>query len=88
MDALQHDEADIPSLVGLHAKLSRMRVLSSTTVVDSAESITRKILDAYVGPDKSFTELRDMAHNGTIDLLRDFSTACRLEIEDLQARQF
>ena len=57
-------------------------------MVDSAETITRKILDIYVEPDKSFTELRDMAHNGTIDLLRDFSTACRLEFEDLQARQF
>jgi hypothetical protein len=29
IDALQHDEADIPGLVGLYAKLSRMRVLSS-----------------------------------------------------------
>jgi hypothetical protein len=26
IDALQHDEADIPSLVGLYAKLGRMRV--------------------------------------------------------------
>jgi hypothetical protein len=65
-----------------------MRVLSSTQVVDSAESIARKILDVYVEPERSFTELRDMAHNGTIDLLRDFSTACRLEFEDMQAEQF
>src|ERR1700685_3790284 len=85
IDALQHDEADIPGLVGLYAKLSRMRVLSSKPVVDTAESITRKILDAYLEPDKSFTELRDMAKNGTIDLLREFSTACREEFEDMQA---
>ena len=81
IDALQHDEADVPGLVGLYAKLSRMRVLSSKPVVDSADSITRKILDAYLEPDKSFIEqsfieLRDMAKSGTIDLLRDFSTAC------------
>jgi hypothetical protein len=56
--------------------------------VDTAESITRKILDAYLEPDKSFTELRDLAKNGTIDLLREFSTACREEFEDMQARQF
>ena len=88
IDALQHDEADIPGLVGLYAKLSRMRVLSSKPVVDTAKSITRKILDAYLEPDKSFTELRDMAKNGTIALLREFSTACREEFEDMQARQF
>src|ERR1700722_1609803 len=32
IDALQHNEADIPGLVGLYAKLSRMRVLSSQQV--------------------------------------------------------
>src|ERR1700674_2439016 len=45
IDALQHNEADIPGLVGLYAKLSRMRTLSSKPVVDRAETITRKILD-------------------------------------------
>src|SRR5580700_3815696 len=60
IDALQHGEADVPGLVGLYAKLSRMRVLSSKPVVDSADSITRKILDAYLEPDKSFIELREM----------------------------
>jgi hypothetical protein len=87
IDALQHDDADIPGLVGLYAKLSRMRVLSSKRVVDNAEIITRKILDTYLEPDKSFIELRNMAKNGTIDLLREFSTACREEFEDMQARQ-
>jgi hypothetical protein len=48
VDALQHDEADIPSLVGLYAKLSRMRVLSSEPVVNSADHIARKILDIYL----------------------------------------
>ena len=88
IDALQHDDADIPGLVGLYAKLSRMRVLSSKRVVDIAEIITRKILDTYLEPDKSFIELRNMAKNGTIDLLREFSTACREELEDMQTRQF
>src|ERR1700683_4510973 len=29
IDALQHNEADVPGLVGLYAKLNRMRILSS-----------------------------------------------------------
>ncbi|MFY9959195.1 hypothetical protein [Bradyrhizobium sp.] len=62
--------------------------MSSKPVVDNAETITRKILDAYLEADKSFAELREMANNGTIDLLREFSTACREDFEDMQARQF
>ena len=81
IDALQHDDADIPGLVGLYAKLGRMRVLSSDPVVRSADEIAKKILDTYLEPDKSFTELRDMTKNGTIDLLHQFSIACREEFE-------
>jgi hypothetical protein len=86
IDALQHDEADIAGLVGLYAKLSRMRVLSSTQVIDDAEKVTRKILDAYLEPDRSFVELREMAVDGTIDLLRDFASACPDEFEDMDRR--
>jgi hypothetical protein len=45
IDALQHDNADIPALVGPYAKMGRMRVLSSPKVVESAEQIGRKIVD-------------------------------------------
>jgi hypothetical protein len=79
-------EADIPGLVGLYAKISRMRALSSTQVVDNAEKVARKILDTYLEPDKSFSELREMAIDGTLDLLHDFSSACHDEFED-KARQ-
>jgi hypothetical protein len=88
MDALQHDEANIAGLVGLYAKLSRMRTLSSETVVHRAEDVARKILDTYLEPDKSFVELRQMAIDGTIDLLRGFSEACRDEFEELRPKQF
>ncbi len=84
-DALQHDKADIPALVGLFAKLGRMRVLSSPKVVESGEQIGRKIVDTYLEPDKTFLELREMLNTGSIDLLRDFSEACRAELESLRA---
>ncbi len=90
IDALQHHEADadIPSLVGLYAKLGRMRILSSSSVVHSAEHIAKKIMDTYLEPDKSFVELRDMAKSGAIDLLREFSDACHDEFEQMRAQQF
>ena len=88
VDALQHDEADIPALVGLYAKLSRMRVLSSTKVLESAEEIGRKIVDTYLAPDKTFLELREMINSGSVDLLCEFSVVCRAELESLRAQQF
>jgi hypothetical protein len=88
MDALQHDKADIPSLVSVYAKLSAMRALSSRPVVHCAEDVARKILDTYLEPDKSFVELREMAIDGTIDLLRGFSGACHDEFEDMRTNQF
>ena len=88
IDALQHDKADIPGLVGLYAKLSRMRALSSRPVVHRAEDVARKIMDTYLEPDKSFVELREMAIDGTIDLLQGFSAACRHEFDEMWAGQF
>jgi hypothetical protein len=88
IDALQYAEADIPGLVGLYAKLSRMRALSSRPVVHHAEDVARKILDTYLEPDKSFVELREMAIDGAIDLLQGFSDACHDEFEEMQAKQF
>jgi len=88
IDALQHDEADVPGLVGLYAKLSSMRAVSSKAVVQRADDVVRKILDTYLEPDKSFVELREMAIDGSIDLLQNFSAACHDEFEDMWARQF
>ena len=88
IDALQHDKADIPGLVGVYAKLSAMRALSSKPVVHCAEVVARKIMDTYLEPDKSFVELREMAIDGTIDLLRGFSDACHDEFEEMRPIQF
>ena len=84
--SLQHDEPDVSGLVGLYTNISRMRVLSSAEIVEKAEQVVQRILDAYAEPDKSFVELRSMVKNHAIDLLHDFSKACRLEHE--RYRQF
>jgi hypothetical protein len=88
IDALQHDKADIPNLVSLYAKLSAMRAVSSKRVVQRADDVVRKILDTYLEPDKSFVELREMAIDGTIDLLRGFSEVCRDEFEQMRPIRF
>jgi hypothetical protein len=82
--ALQHEEADIPGLVDLYAKIDRMRILSSTKVVEIAERFARKIVDAYLEPNKSFIELREMINSSSVNLMREFSTVCREEFETLR----
>src|SRR5262249_45223440 len=37
--ALQNDKADVSALMGLYAEISKMRVLSTARVVDSADQI-------------------------------------------------
>lgn len=79
--ALQNEEADIPGLVDLFAKIDRMHILSSAEVVKIAERFARKIVDTYSEPNKSFVELREMISSGSINLMREFSMACREEFE-------
>ena len=79
--ALQHEEADISGLVDLYAKIDRMRILSSVKVVEIAERFARQIVDAYSQPNKSFLELRELINSGSVNPLREFSTACREELE-------
>lgn len=88
VDALQHDKADMPALVSLYVRIGRMRVVSSPPVVAAAEAIGRKIIDTYLEPDRNFLELREMVNSGAIDLLREFSDACRAEFATMRAQQF
>jgi len=71
--------ADVVALMGLYADLNRMRIVSSAAVVGSANRMLKKIGDSYLEPNKKFPELRQMSDSGLIDLLRDFSEACREE---------
>jgi hypothetical protein len=71
----------VAALMGLYAELSRMRILSSVKVVDSADQLLRKIVDTYLEPNKAFPELQKMADSGLIDPLCNFSEACREEFQ-------
>jgi len=77
--ALQNNNADVVALMGLYAELSRMRIMSSAAVANSADQMLKKIVDCYLEPNKTFPELRQMTDSGLIDPLRDFSEACREE---------
>lgn len=80
-DALVHDKLELGGLIGLYALISRMRVLSSSTVIEHATRVARTITDIYHQPNKTEEELEAMIRNGQIDLLKGFSDACREEFE-------
>jgi len=80
-DALIHDKLELSGLIELHTIVSRMRVFSSAAVIENAISVVRVITETYSQPNKSPLEIEEMIENGTIDLLRGFSEACRQEFE-------
>src|SRR5689334_24771655 len=80
-DALMHDKLESSGLIELHALGSRMRVFSSVPVIEQASRVVRVVTETYSQPNKSPLEIEEMIENGTIDLLKGFSEACRHEFE-------
>src|SRR5262245_31929676 len=81
-DAYEHDkaEAHVSNLVKLYSLISTMRVLSSPSVVESADRVVRRIIETYLLPNKSFGDLLEVLDNDAMNPLRDFGDACRAEL--------
>ena len=83
-DALMHSAVDILMLVGTSALVNRMRVISTSGIVDKAEVVPRTIVDIYFSPNKTIAELHEEINRDKLDLLRDFSNAAREELSALK----
>ncbi|HEX9215251.1 MAG TPA: hypothetical protein VF901_32450 [Bradyrhizobium sp.] len=83
-DALMHSAVDIPMLIGTSALVNRMRVISTSGIVDKAEVVLRTIVDIYFSPNKTIAELHEEINRDKLDLLRDFSNAAREELSALK----
>jgi len=80
-DALIHEKLEINGLIDLHALVSRMRIMSSQPVIESAVKVVKLITETYSQPSTSPDEIESMISNGSVDILRSFSEACREEFE-------
>jgi len=80
-DALIHDKLETTGLIDLHALVSRMRIVSSGPVIETAVNVVKVITETYSQPNKSPEEIEAMISNGSVDTLRSFSEACRDEFE-------
>jgi hypothetical protein len=84
VDAAQHTFQDPSSLIPMYAMLSRIRLSSSATVVESAERLVKIVLDAYLEPNLTPEEFHSRAGKGD-DPLLEFSNVCRRDLESLWA---
>lgn len=85
-DALVHDQAEVSALVSAYALVSRMRVVSSSAVIEKAEAVVLLILDTYCIPNKTFSDLRGLMSSHAVNPLRAFSEECRAELQALHYR--
>ncbi len=79
-DAYEHDKADVSNLVKVYALVSRMRILSSPRIIESADRVVRTIIETYRAPNKTIREVVEVVDNEAMNPLRDFSDACREEL--------
>ncbi|HET6977393.1 MAG TPA: hypothetical protein VFI24_13775 [Pyrinomonadaceae bacterium] len=81
-EALLHDNVETAGLIDLHALVGRMRIFSSPNVIDNAVKVVRVITDTYSQPNRTEKEIEVMILDGSVDILRGFSEACREEFEN------
>lgn len=80
--AKQHKFQDPGNLIPSYALLSRIRLSSSSRVVESAERVIDVILNTYSEPNLTPEEFHAWAGEQN-DPLRDFGQVCRRELESL-----
>ena len=75
------NEPQIQEFVALYAMISRMRILSSPTIVACADKIMRTMIDTYFAPNKTTRELLELVESGSaFNPLKDFSEMARDEL--------
>ncbi len=79
-DAYEHNRAEVSNLVNLYALISRMRIVSSLTIVEHADRVARVIIETYMAPNKTLNDVSEILNNSAMNPLREFSDACREEL--------
>jgi hypothetical protein len=81
-DSLTHDlPSDASKFVHIYALIGKLRLVSSAEVVARAEDVMRRIAESYRAPVTNFEVIAKRWEQSDLDIIRDFSEACR---EDLR----
>ena len=76
-------QAEGPEVISnLYSAVERMRLVSSSGVVNCAEEVLRGVIAAYAEPNRTFDELRQRLQQRSEehDQLSEFTEACRREL--------
>lgn len=84
VDAMEHNAGDPQKLVMLYALASRMRLSSSTRVLETAEEVIKTIISTYRQPNLTVEQIESRAVNSDGGPLRKFSNICRNELDSLR----
>ena len=71
------------ALAELYAAMERMRLISSNAVIEAAEDVIRRVIEAYADPNRTFEDLRKGLTSRDIDLdnpFKKFTEACKAEL--------
>lgn len=79
-DALTHEKDDATDLVGLYALVAKMQLVAPGPVVTAAENALKEIVEAYLEPNRTLSEISTMAQQGKLDLLLQFGDECRIHL--------
>ena len=82
VDALKHNLRDPQKLIPIYGLLSRIRLSSSSRVLETAEGVVRNLLIRCLQPKLTPEEIHTRAVNGQ-DPLCEFAKICRSELETL-----
>ena len=81
VDALQQSTSDPAKIMRLYSRVARIRLTASAEILNAAEEVGRLLLEAYERPPEDPAEVLARFAKGevSIDPLRGFTQACRLE---------
>jgi len=84
-DAFDHSLDEPEKLVKLYAILGRIRLVSSDAALTAAEECCDRVVDLYSEPNRKIDEIFTTLHSGELEVLKQFSDACRVELRKYSA---
>ena len=84
VDALEHSTSDPQNLISVYALLSRIRLSSSSGVLEKAEAVIRTLLTTYAKPNLTVEQLHFRTMTGEDLAASRSAIPVRIELESLQ----
>jgi hypothetical protein len=87
LEALTNKLEEPGTFVKLFGIVGRIRLVAESSTLNAAEECCRRIINMYGKPNMTVEEIRSAFEHGQIDPLKEFSIACRNELQAI-AREY